>query len=147
VRTARADVRAALVARHTWPRIVAISALVVAGHATTFLVAAHTAGTAASLRELLPITMVVLLATSVPTNIAGWGPREGATAWLFSAAGLGAAQGVAAATVYGVLTLGATLPGALVLATTWHKPRNEQHSVNDAAEPVRVPEGAGAVSG
>jgi len=36
----------------------------------------------------------------IPTNIGGWGPREGAAA---SAAGLGADQGVATAVVYGVM--------------------------------------------
>jgi hypothetical protein len=37
-------------------------------------------------------------------------------AWVFGAAGLGAEQGVAAATAYGGLALVATLPGAVVLA-------------------------------
>ena len=49
--------------------------------------------------------MLVLLAMAVPTNIGGWGPREGVAAWVFAAAGLGAAQGVAVAAVYGVLVL------------------------------------------
>ena len=44
-------------------------------------------------------------------NIAGWGPREGVAAWAFAAAGLGAAQGVATAVVYGVMVLVASLPG------------------------------------
>ena len=46
---------------------------------------------------------------------AGWGPREGVAAWAFGAAGLGAAQGVATAVVYGVMVLVASLPGAVVL--------------------------------
>jgi hypothetical protein len=48
-------------------------------------------------------------------NIGGWGPREGATAWVFAAAGLGAGRGAATAVTYGVLVLAASLPGALVL--------------------------------
>jgi hypothetical protein len=48
-------------------------------------------------------------------SIAGWGPREGATAWVFSAAGLGAGAGIATSVVYGVMALVASLPGALVL--------------------------------
>jgi hypothetical protein len=51
----------------------------------------------------------------VPLNVGGWGPREGMAAWAFAAAGLGAEQGVAAATAYGVMGLVATLPGAAVL--------------------------------
>jgi glycosyltransferase 2 family protein len=147
VRTARADIRTGLVSRRTWPTIVVVSAIVVAGHTATFLIAARTAGTTASLAQLLPITMIVLLAMSVPTNVGGWGPREGACAWLFGAVGLGAAQGIAVATVYGVLSLVATLPGAAVLIGTWHRSQNGQDSVEDAAEPERVPEGAGAVRG
>jgi hypothetical protein len=64
---------------------------------------------------MLPLAMLVMLAMAVPTNIGGWGPREGAAAWLFGAAGLGADQGVTAATVYGVMVIAATLPGAAVL--------------------------------
>ena len=59
--------------------------------------------------------MLVLLAMSVPINIGGWGPREGVAAWAFAVAGLGAVQGVETATTYGVLSLAATLPGAVVL--------------------------------
>ena len=44
-------------------------------------------------------------------------------AWLFAAVGLGAAQGIATATVYGVLTLVATLPGGLVLLASWVQSR------------------------
>jgi hypothetical protein len=56
----------------------------------------------------------VLLAAALP-NVAGWGPREGVTAWAFAAAGLGAADGVATAVVYGVMVFVAGLPGAVVL--------------------------------
>ena len=48
-------------------------------------------------------------------NVGGWGPREGVTAWVFAAAGLGASLGVATAVVYGVMVFVSTLPGAAVL--------------------------------
>jgi hypothetical protein len=57
----------------------------------------------------------VLLVSAIPLNIAGWGPREGAAAWVFGAAGLGAGVGLEVAVVYGVMALVATLPGALAL--------------------------------
>ena len=60
---------------------------------------------------LVPIALVVLVAAAVPLNVAGWGPREGAAAWAFAAAGLGAAAGASVAVAYGVLALLATLPG------------------------------------
>jgi hypothetical protein len=71
---------------------------------------------------MLPLALLVLLAMGLPTNIAGWGPREGAAAGVFAVAGLGAAEGVATAVVYGVMALVATLPGAVVLAAAWLRP-------------------------
>jgi glycosyltransferase 2 family protein len=113
--TLSADVREGLLARRTWPGITVASVVVVIGHTATFLIAARTAGTSASLMTLLPLALLVLLAMVVPASIGGWGPREGAAAWLFSAAGLGADRGVATATVYGVMVLVSSLPGAVVL--------------------------------
>lgn len=97
-----------------WPRLALASALAAAGHVVVFVVAARTAGVAIPLLELAALALVVLLASAVPLGIAGWGPREGAAAWVFGAVGLGAAQGLTVAVVYGVMALFATLPGAVV---------------------------------
>ncbi|MFC7597390.1 lysylphosphatidylglycerol synthase domain-containing protein [Terrabacter sp. GCM10028922] len=115
VRTAVADVRAGVLGRHTWPGVVASSAVVVAGHVGTFVVAARSAGVTAPLLGLAPLALVVLVAMGLPLNVAGWGPREGAAAWAFGTAGLGASAGVGTAVVYGVLVLVASLPGAVLL--------------------------------
>ena len=112
------DVRGALLARRAWPVIVLASLLVVMGHAITFVIAARTAGADAPLSELFPLALLAMLAMVLP-SVAGWGPREGATAWAFAAAGLGADLGVATAVVYGVMVLVASLPGALVLVAAW----------------------------
>jgi uncharacterized membrane protein YbhN (UPF0104 family) len=112
------DIRDALLARRAWPAIVLASALVVGGHALTFLIAARTAGTTSPVSQLLPIALLVMAAMVLP-SIGGWGPREGVTAWAFGAAGLGAHRGVSAAVVYGVMVLVASLPGAVVLLATW----------------------------
>jgi glycosyltransferase 2 family protein len=109
------DVHDGLLARASWPKILLASCLVVVGHTVMFLVAARTAGSTGSMVELLPLALLILSAMVVPLTIGGWGPREGVAAWAFGSAGLGAAQGVAAATVYGVMTLVATLPGIAVL--------------------------------
>jgi uncharacterized membrane protein YbhN (UPF0104 family) len=116
VRAARADIRDGLIDRRAWPVITVTSVVVVLGHGSVFLVAAWTTGSNASPARLWPLAMLVLLAMVVPLNVGGWGPREGVAAWAFAAAGLGAAQGVATATAYGVMGLVATLPGGLVLA-------------------------------
>jgi len=98
------------------------SALVVAGHVVTFLIAARTAGATAPLSRMLPLALLVLLAAALP-NVGGWGPREGVTAWAFAGAGLGASLGVTTAVVYGVMVLAASLPGAAVLVAYRHGAR------------------------
>jgi uncharacterized membrane protein YbhN (UPF0104 family) len=147
-RLVRDDVRAAQVTKRAWPAVFIASAVVVAGHVGVFLVAARADGSDASIRTLLPLAMLVLLAMTVPTSIGGWGPREGVAAWAFSIAGLGADHGVATATVYGVLSLAATLPGAVVLVVA----RRRRRPTPAAAPPVEpdgwlVGSGSGVGSG
>ena len=128
LRAGRADVRDGLLARRAWPVVAVCSMAVIAGHAGTFLVAAASTGASGSPARLVPLAALVLLATGVPLSLGGWGPREGAAAWAFGAAGLGAGQGVAAATAFGVLTFVATLPGALVLGAEWLRGRSAVRS-------------------
>jgi uncharacterized membrane protein YbhN (UPF0104 family) len=108
------DLRDGLLARRAWPAIALASALVVAGHTATFVLAARSAGATAPPSELVPLALLATQAAALP-NIGGWGPREGVTAWVFAAAGLGASLGLATAVVYGVMVLVASLPGAVVL--------------------------------
>jgi glycosyltransferase 2 family protein len=119
-RAAARDIRDGLLARRAWLGIALASALIVAGHTITFLLAARTAGTTAPFSQLLPIAVLAMLAMVLP-SVAGWGPREGVTAWAFGAAGLGVQQGVATAVVYGVMVLVASLPGAAVLVVAWFR--------------------------
>jgi uncharacterized membrane protein YbhN (UPF0104 family) len=126
-----ADIRNGVLPRNALPTIVLTSTLVVAGHTVTFLVAARTAGVTAPVSRLLPLALLALLAMVLP-SIAGWGPREGATAWLFAAAGLGADRGAAAAVAYGVMVLVAGLPGAIILIAD----RLPRRRVPRAARPV-----------
>jgi glycosyltransferase 2 family protein len=112
------DLRDGLLAPRAWPAIALASALVVAGHAATFLIAARSAGATAPLSEMLPLALLVVQAAALP-NIGGWGPREGVTAWAFAAAGLGPSLGVATAVLYGVMVFVASLPGAIVLLAAW----------------------------
>jgi hypothetical protein len=109
------DLRLLVRSRLALVTIVLTSGAAAAGHALIFVIAVRTAGTSASLGRLVPLALVVLLASAVPTSIAGWGPREGTAAWAFSSSGLTAAQGLTSAVVYGVMVLVATLPGAVVL--------------------------------
>lgn len=115
VQMVRTDARTVLLTRRVWPGVVFASAVAVAGHLVTFLVAARTAGLTAPAAQLVPLTLLALLAMGLPANIGGFGPREGVAAWAFGAAGLTAAQGVATATAYGVLVFVSSLPGVAVL--------------------------------
>jgi uncharacterized membrane protein YbhN (UPF0104 family) len=146
-RTVRDDVRAGLLTRRGGPAVFVASAVVVAGHVGVFLIAARTNGSTASIRTLLPLAMLVQLAMTVPTSIGGWGPREGVAAWAFSIAGLGADQGLATATVYGVLSLVATLPGTVVLARRWWSSRASGTVKPEAGRPELTLVGAGSGSG
>ena len=110
-----ADLRRGLLARDVWPQLTLASVLVVAGHTATFAVAARVAGSTAPLGELVALLMVIQVAAVIPLSIGGWGLREGAAAWAFGAAGLGAATGVTVATLYAVLMLIAVAPGAGLL--------------------------------
>ncbi len=113
-KTVLADIHDGLLHKKALPAVALTSTVAVAGYAVTFMVAARTAGVTAPVSRLLPLALIAMLAMVLP-SIAGWGPREGATAWVFSAAGLGATRGAAAAVAYGVMVLAATLPGAVVL--------------------------------
>jgi uncharacterized membrane protein YbhN (UPF0104 family) len=137
-RAVAADLRAGVLGRRTWPGVVAASVLVVAGHVATFVVAARSAGVTAPPPSLLPLALLVLVAMGVPLNVAGWGPREGAAAWLFGASGLGSAAGMGTAVVYGVLVLVASLPGAALLFVSRRRRGSEgdPHRGAAPAEPV-----------
>lgn len=87
----------------------------VAGHVATFVVAARTVGVDMPVAELVPVALLVLLVAAVPLNLAGWGPREGAAAWVFAAAGAPAAEGLAVAVAYGAIVLVGALPGVVVI--------------------------------
>ena len=111
-----------------WPQVTLASVLVVAGHTATFVIAARVAGCTAPLGELVALLMVVQTAVVIPLSIGGWGLREGAAAWAFAAAGLGAATGVTVATLYAVLMLTAVSPGGgLLLRDAVRRRRNQGH--------------------
>lgn len=131
------DIRDGLLTRGAWLGVTLASVLVIGGHVVTFLIAARTAGTTAPLSRMLPLALLVLLAMVLP-SVGGWGPREGMTAWVFGAAGLGAAQGVATAVVYGVMVLVASLPGAAFLAAAWFR-RARARGRSEPSRQWRVP--------
>ncbi len=113
-----ADIGRGVLHRKALPAVALASTVAVLGHVATFLIAARAVGVTAPLSRLEPLAFISMMAMVLP-NIGGWGPREGVTAWAFSAAGLGAGRGAATAVAYGVMVLAASLPGGLVLVAEW----------------------------
>jgi uncharacterized membrane protein YbhN (UPF0104 family) len=107
------ELRAGLGTLRVGVQAVVASVVVYGCHLALFAVAATAVGAAVPPDRLLALATVVLLAAAIPFNVGGWGPREGAAGWAFAIAGFGAAAGVSAATLYGVLALIAIAPGAL----------------------------------
>lgn len=143
------DLRRDLLVRGVWPQLTLASVLVVAGHTATFVIAARIAGTTAPLGELIALLMVIQIAAAIPVNVGGWGPREGAAAWAFAVAGLGAANGITVSTLYAVLMLIAVTPGAgLLLKDAARRRRGREHpemrSEPEPPPPARHPAGRGA---
>lgn len=137
-RTVSADLRHGLMTPHVWPQVAVASAFVVAGHTATFVLAARVAGTTAPVGELVALLLVVQSAMVIPLTVGGWGLREGAAAWAFGAAGLGAATGVTVATLYAVLMLAAVTPGAGLLLTDPVR-RLRAHARGGASRPPHDP--------
>ena len=138
-RAVSADLRCGLLAPDVWPQLTLASVLVVAGHTVTFVIAARVAGCTAPLGELVALLMVVQVAVVIPLSIGGWGLREGAAAWAFAAAGLGAAAGVTVATLYAVLMLAAVAPGAGLLVGDAVRRRRDQGHPGESRRPDPAP--------
>ena len=102
----------------TTARVAGASALVISCHVGTFVVACVAVGIEASPPRVIAVSIVVVLAASLPFAVGGWGPREGAAAWAFGVVGLGSATGIAASTAYGVLAMIALTPGVVVIAAS-----------------------------
>ena len=113
-------------------RVSAASLIVIVGHVATFVVACVAVGVEASPERLAAVALIVMLAGAIPLNLGGRGPREGAAAWAFAAAGLGAAAGIAASTAFGVLAMIAVAPGAAVVAACALRRRHDMHEARQA---------------
>ena len=112
-----------------------------AGHVVVFLVAANAVGVEASWTLQATLALVVLVGSSIPLNVAGWGPREGVTAWAFGYAGLGASTGLTVSIEFGVLSALATAPGLVVLAVSAVRRRSGRNLGADERSLEEVPHG------
>jgi uncharacterized membrane protein YbhN (UPF0104 family) len=109
------DGRAALVERGALGAQIALSTTAVAILVGQFACAARATGVALDPATALAVVPLVLASTTIPWAFAGWGVREASAAALYALAGLDAASGVAVSITFGLLSLGAALPGAIAL--------------------------------
>lgn len=74
--------------------------------------------------SLLPLILFTMV---VPVTVSGWGLREGAAATLFPLAGAGAAAGLAASTLFGLMFLTSSLLGVLIFSIheRWNAARGQ----------------------
>jgi len=96
-----------------------LSLILVAGHTLAFVTIARGLELHLELALALRVVPLVLVATTAPFFVAGWGVREATVAGLYHAAGLRPADGVTIALIYGCLSLVATVPGILVLSRAY----------------------------
>jgi uncharacterized membrane protein YbhN (UPF0104 family) len=117
--------------------VVLASLVVIACHVGTFALATAAVGVSVTPDRMLVLALVVLLGASIPLNVGGWGPREGVAGWAFALAGLGAAAGVAASTLFGILTIVSVLPGAIAMVVfAIHRRRVELPEHAPRTEPL-----------
>jgi uncharacterized membrane protein YbhN (UPF0104 family) len=109
------ELRAGIGSTFAGVQVTVASMIVVCCHVATFAIATTAVGERVPPAQLVSLALIILLGASIPLNIGGWGPREGIAGWAFAVAGFGASAGVAASTLFGVLTIIAVAPGAIAL--------------------------------
>lgn len=141
VRSVLADLRSSVLTPGVWPWVITMSAVAAVGHVALFVAASLAVDSTASVGRIVPVAIIVVLASALPLNVAGWGPREGVAAWAFGAAGMTSATGLAASVAYGVMVAVATLPGAVVLLRGTRRHTNRQDGEpKDLANALPAPE-------
>ena len=108
-----------------------LSLLLVATHTLAFVTIAHGLGLYLPFALAIRVVPLVLVTTSLPVFMAGWGVREATVAGLYHLAGLRGAEGVTIALVFGGLSLLASVPGLLALrrkAEVIESPRDGESS-------------------
>lgn len=97
------------------PAVVLLSLIAFVSYLGLFALATRAAGIELRWVEVVPLLALCLLATAIPLNIGGWGPREAGCTAAFAALGVPPEQGLAVGVLYGVLSLVAALPGLAAL--------------------------------
>lgn len=104
------DLRAALVR----PDIVALAVVVHLGVIATMWLLAQALGIAAGFAACLVLVPPIVLLTTLPVSLAGWGVREGAAVAGFALVGVPAGEALALSVAFGLAQIAAGLPGLVL---------------------------------
>ena len=102
-----------------------VLALSVAGHANVSLciyVLATGLGVGIDLSDSLALFPLVLLATTLPVSIGGWGVREGAMIAAFALVGVAGEDTFVVSVLFGLLVIAISLPGGIVWLMSQQRP-------------------------
>jgi uncharacterized protein (TIRG00374 family) len=80
-------------------------------------------GIAVDIVGLLNVVPLILIASTLPIAIAGWGVREGASVVMFALIGVPKESALLLSVAFGSIMLAAALPGALMLPLTFRRGR------------------------
>jgi uncharacterized protein (TIRG00374 family) len=93
---------------------------------TIFWILSKAIGAEIQLLLCVAFIPVVMLVTTLPISIAGWGVREGAAVTIFGLVGVPAVQSVAASILFGLAVAVAAIPGGAVWLLTKSSSKSEQ---------------------
>lgn len=94
--------------------LVALSILGIGSNILTMFVLVHGAGAALRFTDCMVLAPLVMLMTTLPISLGGWGVREGSTVGLFSLIGVPATVSLSASILIGLLTAAVSVPGVFV---------------------------------
>jgi uncharacterized membrane protein YbhN (UPF0104 family) len=103
-----------------------VAVLSLAAHiniAITAWLIAQALGLALSLTDCLVLMPVVVLASTLPISIGGWGIREGVTVSVLALVGVSSAEALALSILLGLAGIAISLPGAIVWLSQRTRPR------------------------
>jgi uncharacterized protein (TIRG00374 family) len=111
------DLRAVLTAIPAGMPVIAMAIVVHLGVIASVWLAAQALALDVGLLDCLVLVPPIVLVTTLPISIAGWGVRESATVLGFGFIGVAAADALALSVVFGLVQIAIGLPGGLVWLT------------------------------
>jgi hypothetical protein len=94
--------------------LVVLSLIGIGCNILTMFVLLRSLGVALGLADCMVLAPLVILATTLPISLGGWGIREGSTVGLFSLIGVAPAISLTSSIVIGLLSTAVSIPGILV---------------------------------